>query len=254
MNLILALSLALFSALPAAAEDECAQVASDALKHATNTSCDLSTPQCRKHYYDKFLRECREAAYGKDKKPGAAPDEEKRKRNAKAQAYHEKAAASLRAGQPGKAIEHFGKALEQAPDNAELYYNRGMVYAKTGQSDKAISDLSRAIKLNPAVAGGNACVIRGGELFKKKDFNGAIADFTRVIKLTPGDARAYASRASAHSAKGDHKSAVADYSAAIKLEPANPKFFAARSQSYRKLGRTAEAKADENTLIRLSGE
>lgn len=247
--------LALFCMLPAAAQDDgCEDVASTALKYAANTTCDLSIPQCRKFYHDKFLRECREAAYPKKSQEKAASDKTKTRINATIQAYNEEADHNLKAGRPDKAIASFTKALRLAPDNAELLYNRGMVHAQTGQTDLAISDLSKAIKLNPSVAGGNAYVIRGGELFKKRDFDGAIRDYTRVLALTPSDSRAYASRASAYAAQKEHRQAVADYSSAIKLEPSNPRFYAARSQSYRKLGKRAEALADEKTINMLTGE
>ncbi len=51
------------------------------------------------------------------------------------------------------------------------------------------------------------------------DLKGAIADFTKAIKIRPDDAAVYNDRGLAEYAKGDWKSAIADFSKVIDLKP-----------------------------------
>ena len=51
----------------------------------------------------------------------------------------------------------------------------------------------------------------------KKDFDGAIADYTKAIKLAPKDPDAYTFRGIAKNHKGDIEGAIADYTSAIEI-------------------------------------
>jgi tetratricopeptide (TPR) repeat protein len=53
---------------------------------------------------------------------------------------------------------------------------------------------------------------RGAERQDKGDLGGAVADFTKAIKLDPKDAEAYSAHGRARNKKGDYDAAVADTS------------------------------------------
>ncbi|MBN1797940.1 MAG: tetratricopeptide repeat protein [Spirochaetales bacterium] len=55
--------------------------------------------------------------------------------------------------------------------------------------------------------------------YEAGDMSGAIANFTRAIKLNPDFAEAYYRRGNAKLAKEDYEGAIADYKLAIKLNP-----------------------------------
>jgi tetratricopeptide (TPR) repeat protein len=59
----------------------------------------------------------------------------------------------------------------------------------------------------------------GVEFFEKKDYDGAIADYTEAIRLNPNGATAYSNRGLAYLKKGDHDQAIADFTEAIQLKP-----------------------------------
>ena len=53
------------------------------------------------------------------------------------------------------------------------------------------------------------------------DYDGAIADYSEVIRLNPRDAASYNNRGSAWNAKGEHDKAILDLEASLKLDPNN---------------------------------
>ena len=55
----------------------------------------------------------------------------------------------------------------------------------------------------------------------ERDYNQAIADYDKAIKLYPSYALAYLNRGNAYEAQGDHSRAIADYNEAIKLSKKN---------------------------------
>jgi lipoprotein NlpI len=60
---------------------------------------------------------------------------------------------------------------------------------------------------------------RGIAKGKKRDFDGAIADFTKAIELNPQDAKAYRNRGFLKADRGDLDGAMMDYNKAIELNP-----------------------------------
>ncbi len=51
------------------------------------------------------------------------------------------------------------------------------------------------------------------------DYQGAIADYTQVIRFKPDYANAYCLRGNAKEGLGQYAAAIADYDTAIRLEP-----------------------------------
>src|SRR2546423_1794714 len=60
---------------------------------------------------------------------------------------------------------------------------------------------------------------RGDARFAKGDHDGAIADYTKAIEIDPRVAGPYAGRGLARQAKGDLDGAIADYTKAIEIDP-----------------------------------
>ena len=83
----------------------------------------------------------------------------------------------------------------------------------------AIEDFSRAIELDPKewrIYG-----LRAEARKEAGDLDGAILDATKAIELNPSHPLAYASRASARNLKKDYDGAIQDYSEALRLAPRN---------------------------------
>ncbi|MEX2380525.1 MAG: tetratricopeptide repeat protein [Vicingaceae bacterium] len=55
----------------------------------------------------------------------------------------------LTTGQIDQALENFDKAIAKDPEDATLYYNRGLIYDQMGEFEKAESDYKKAIEADP---------------------------------------------------------------------------------------------------------
>jgi len=78
---------------------------------------------------------------------------------------------------------------------------------------------------------------------RKRDDDGAIADFTPAIELDPKAAQiAYRNRALARNLKGDADGAIADYDRAIELDPKN-------ADAYNNRGNIKKSKGDLDGAI-----
>ena len=81
------------------------------------------------------------------------------------------------------------------------------------------------------------------------DQAGAIADYTKVIELVPGDYSAYSNRALAKKKSGDKTGAMADYNSSISIKPDYSYALRGRGLLRKDLGDTTGAMADFNKLL-----
>ena len=197
--------------------------------------------------------------------------------------------AEYEAGNYEKAAEYFTKAIEQDPNNAVAYYNRGLAYTEIGKkkridpNEKAIADFSKAIELNPNFA--DAYYNRGllycgighsgihhyhklptepwspeiEERYKK-----ALADFNKCLELDPNYALAHAGKGNLfykyYDSYEDMKKAIAEYNKALEgadfiLRKAGKKGLAgvyySRGRAYTYMGLWDKAESDYLKAIEL---
>jgi tetratricopeptide (TPR) repeat protein len=84
------------------------------------------------------------------------------------------------------------------------------------QSNRHLALMQRGSTKN---AQAKAYVVSGNAKFERKDYQGAIADYSRAISLDPNYANAYYSRGLAKRLMGDSDSAIEDYKQALKINP-----------------------------------
>jgi tetratricopeptide (TPR) repeat protein len=123
---------------------------------------------------------------------------------------------------------------------AERYYESGLKKQQEGNLDGAIADYTRAIKLNPNYT--EAYNNRGNLKGAKDDHDGAIADFDRAIELDPKHTISYNNRGVQKEEKHDFDGAIADFNHAIELDP---KY----AYSYNNRGNAKKAKGDFDGAI-----
>ena len=105
----------------------------------------------------------------------------------------------------------------KASTSSETHLDFGYMKHKQGDFDGAIAAYTKAIKLDPTLV--NAYVLRGLIYQHMEQYNAAIADYDEVIRLKPDDAMVYSNRGLAKDKLGQHTAAIADYNEAINLEP-----------------------------------
>ena len=111
-----------------------------------------------------------------------------------------------------------------------------------GKAREAAVAYEKLIRQNPAEARGY--MGRGRARLLLEDPEGAIADFTRVIDLTPKDSTALNNRAVAYNKVGKRDLALADYTRAIELNPQSATFYFNRAFTWNLVNEPEKALAD----------
>jgi tetratricopeptide (TPR) repeat protein len=88
----------------------------------------------------------------------------------------------------------------------------------------------------------------------KDDYDRAIADYDRAIRLDPNNPFPYNGRGSAYDGKKDYARAIADYDQAIRLDPKYAKAYYGRGRAKLKSGDTAGGNADIAIAHRMMGD
>jgi tetratricopeptide (TPR) repeat protein len=121
---------------------------------------------------------------------------------------------------------------------------------KTASGDAAIEACTRAIESKKFDGAKHKRVLsllytnRGVEYEIKKDYDRALADHERAIKVDPKNPAAYMNRGNTYLAKQDYERAVADFDQAIKLNPKYAEAFFNRGIAKRNHGDAAGGEAD----------
>ncbi|MGH6683547.1 MAG: tetratricopeptide repeat protein, partial [Pseudolabrys sp.] len=123
-----------------------------------------------------------------------------------------------------------GASKETTNNLAIVYSNRGRAFGRKGQYDRAIEDLDRAIKLNPNLSW--AFLIRGNFYARKMQYDQAIQDYDQTIKLNPDYALAFSNRGGVYAFKQQYDRAIEDLDQAIKLDPNIARAFSFRGNAY----------------------
>jgi tetratricopeptide (TPR) repeat protein len=107
--------------------------------------------------------------------------------------------------------------------NAEEYSKRGDKYFSERNFDGAIADFTEMIKLEPDNP--SAYYKRGLSYTNTKEFDLAITDFTEAIRLEPNKfGEFYFDRGGTYIFKGDNVLAISDIEMAVKIDPQNENF------------------------------
>jgi tetratricopeptide (TPR) repeat protein len=90
-----------------------------------------------------------------------------------------------------------------------------------------------------------------GDHLTRKQYDGAIEDFTALIKLSPQNADALKGRATAYEGKADHDHAIADFTAATQIDPSDAKALDGRGDARYGKSDFSGAIADYSAVLKL---
>jgi tetratricopeptide (TPR) repeat protein len=94
-------------------------------------------------------------------------------------------------------------------------------------------------------------VQRGRERLNRKDFQGAVADFTQALRFTPNDGNILGARGMVLAILQDYRGAMADLDLAIRLNPGNPSLYYGRGVVRERLQDSRGALSDYEQALRL---
>lgn len=134
---------------------------------------------------------------------------------------------------------------------AAAYRASATAWLEAGEFDRAITDASWAIYLEPEA---DAFDTRGIARHLVGDLEGAIADYTSSLELSPEVARVLSNRAEAHFDQGDDAACIADAERAIAADPEDATAFVWRGRALLRMGRVEEARADAERAAGLGDE
>jgi len=106
------------------------------------------------------------------------------------------------------AIEEYTLALDETPDDAKTYGQRGWAYIEMGEVDEAIRDLNRSIALSPSYA---AYHRRGIAYYRKQRYDQALSDYNEALKRYPKAGATLWNRGLVRQAQGDKLAAIWDF-------------------------------------------
>jgi cytochrome c-type biogenesis protein CcmH/NrfG len=149
---------------------------------------------------------------------GHFTDEIKRDKS-NASALQKRAFALAWAGKLDDAIIDANEAIHLAYNDPASWNQLGALHLAKKDYDRAVQNLTRAIKLNPYSAA--FLSNRGYAWIGKKEYGKAIADLDEAIFLEPRLAYAYNNRGLARFLKKDYEEARKDFAEAEKLDPEN---------------------------------
>lgn len=137
-----------------------------------------------------------------------------------------------------------------SPLCAEDFDELGINKAKERDFEGAIENFNRAIKLNPDYA--NAYNNRAKVRHELGDFPGAIEDYTEAILLNPKCSHYHKNRGIISCKLGDYRGAQADHSRAIQLDPNNYQAYNSRGFARVQMGDVPGALKDFTQAIELN--
>jgi len=121
------------------------------------------------------------------------------------------------------AMQKYQKAIESDPAYARAYSNLGYAFNRLGQFDKGVEFLNKAITL--AESEFDTALLhrtydnRGFARSCLKDYDGAIADFTKSLEYNSNNPRVYYHRAESYAQADLYEEAYEDVQMALRLDP-----------------------------------
>jgi tetratricopeptide (TPR) repeat protein len=136
------------------------------------------------------------------------------------------------------------------PEDAFTYASRGKAYYAKDQYDAAIKNFNKAIRLDPN--DGYTYVCRGDAYRKKGQYDAANKDYSEAIRLDPKYALAYIWCGKSHHDKDQYDAAIKNFNEAIRLDPTDDYVYVCRALAYKQKGQINKAILDLKKALRLN--
>ncbi len=165
--------------------------------------------------------------------------------------HEERGQEYLDAGKYQEALDEFSQALKGDPYNeARLYYLSGIAHRHLKEYDSALIDLNRALKINPKYM--EAYYERGMAYFYLENYGLASEDFDQALKFDADYPDAYIGRGYTYYAQEDYAHALSDFNKAVKLTDTSPAAYFGRGLVYYATNEYLKAIIDFSQALELN--
>ena len=154
-----------------------------------------------------------------------------------------------------KAIDYFGREINDNPKAALALYYRAIIYNYQEQNSYALRDINNSIKYFPSkekklLAGAHR--LRGDIYYKIENYDKTFEDYSAALKLSPTDPDIYVDRAQIYFELKQYSKAEADYRQALKIDESLVLPYAGLGRNYLNQKNYTEAEKVLNQLIKLA--
>lgn len=133
---------------------------------------------------------------------------------------------------------------------AQKHFDQAVRLFLSKNYEEAIAEFSKAIELNPKFD--RAYTNRGIALMEKGEYDRAIDDYNKATELNPKQFQAYSNRGNAWRFKGDVDRAIDDHTKAIELNPNDARMYNNRGAAWVGKGDYSQANIDFTKAIELN--
>ncbi|HEY0075950.1 MAG TPA: tetratricopeptide repeat protein [Abditibacteriaceae bacterium] len=164
-----------------------------------------------------------------------------------------------------EAIADYNRFIELQPERVQSYVRRAYLLedaallgdGKKDYTPDLLRDYSEIIKRADAFEWNpkplyEAYTGRAELLYRQKEWDKAISDYTAALKLKPRDSEAFLDRAQAWANKKQYDKAIRDYDYALVLNPKGPGIYKLRGEAYQALKLKDKAIEDFNKATELN--
>jgi Flp pilus assembly protein TadD len=166
--------------------------------------------------------------------------------------YHLRAVGLAQMNETTRAADDWQKACELAPGDPEPHVHQGIDRLRRGALQEAFRSFECALAQDPNHARAHAYL--GATLEQLDDGQRAFEHYDRAVALGKDDAKVFCDRSLAYFRRGDYESALKDAKRAVRLEERLGNAYAARGQALMMLGRHDDARVSFEEAIEVGLE
>lgn len=144
-------------------------------------------------------------------------------------------------------IEKINAEINGDPDNAGLYFTRGLKYRSVKKDSLALLDFQKSISLDSTEAKYYSAV--GDLLFENKDISGSIKWFEKALSFNPEDKTAHLKMAKLFLYTGEYPKAFVEINTVLRADVYNPEAYFLKGMCYKNMKDTAKAISSFQTAV-----
>ena len=146
------------------------------------------------------------------------------------------------------ALKSASEKINNSPENARLYYERGVILHSLREDSLALEDFNSAVKLDSTKAEYYSAI--GDLLFEHKDLSGSLAWIRKAIELNPDDPKAHMKIAKMLVYTRDYPNAFKEINKVLREDAMNPEAYFLKGMIYKDLS-DSSAKALSSFLTAI---